>query len=229
MPLGKRKNLENRQDLKRRVDLMADEKNIVLVDKNPLLIEAWNNVFDDLDFVKVYEGSIFDVDCDAVVSPANSFGFMDGGIDYQYSQHFGWDVQEEVQHKIKLYHDGELLVGNALEVKTGNEDIPYLIAAPTMRVPMILKDSINTYLATRAVMLMLKYRLCNIVKTVAFPGMGTGVGQMRADICAGQMRAAIDKVLNGKTFPHSWDEAQAEHQLLYKDTIRDLQHEGVYG
>ena len=29
---------------------------------------------------------------DAIVSPANSFGFMDGGIDYAYSDHFGWHM-----------------------------------------------------------------------------------------------------------------------------------------
>lgn len=26
------------------------------------------------------------------VSPANSFGFMDGGIDMVYSRHFGWQM-----------------------------------------------------------------------------------------------------------------------------------------
>ena len=26
------------------------------------------------------------------VSPANSFGFMDGGIDMAYSLHFGWQM-----------------------------------------------------------------------------------------------------------------------------------------
>lgn len=26
------------------------------------------------------------------VSPANSFGFMDGGIDMAYSLHFGWQL-----------------------------------------------------------------------------------------------------------------------------------------
>lgn len=28
------------------------------------------------------------------VSPANSFGFMDGGIDLAYSLHFGWQMYE---------------------------------------------------------------------------------------------------------------------------------------
>ena len=29
---------------------------------------------------------------DAIVSPANSFGFMDGGIDMVYSKRFGWQM-----------------------------------------------------------------------------------------------------------------------------------------
>ncbi len=33
-----------------------------------------------------------DVKCDAVVSPANSFGFMDGGIDLIYSHRFGTNL-----------------------------------------------------------------------------------------------------------------------------------------
>lgn len=32
----------------------------------------------------MHEGSILDVEGDALVSPVNSFGFMDGGIDRAY-------------------------------------------------------------------------------------------------------------------------------------------------
>jgi hypothetical protein len=53
------------------------------------LAEAWQRFCGDLDFVKVHHGSIFDSQADAYVSPANSFGFMDGGIDMMYSQRFG--------------------------------------------------------------------------------------------------------------------------------------------
>ena len=48
------------------------------------LANAWEKFCGELDFVKIHGGSILDVDCDAVVSPANSFGFMDGGIDALY-------------------------------------------------------------------------------------------------------------------------------------------------
>ena len=43
---------------------------------------------------QISEGDIFEggPEADAIVSPANSFGFMDGGIDMVYSRHFGWQM-----------------------------------------------------------------------------------------------------------------------------------------
>ena len=63
---------------------------ITLTATDDALASAWEQHCGDLESVRVHRGSILDVDCDAVVSPANSFGFMDGGIDMAYSQHFGW-------------------------------------------------------------------------------------------------------------------------------------------
>src|SRR5579872_7306577 len=97
--------------------------------------------------------SIFDVDADAVVSPANSFGYLDGGIDAFYTDHFGPDIQLRVLRQIYEPHAGELVVGTADIVETAHDRIPFLIAAPTMRVPMVLRDSPNPYLAARAVFL----------------------------------------------------------------------------
>jgi hypothetical protein len=45
------------------------------------LAEAWRRHCGRYAFVTVEQRSILEVDADAVVSPANSFGFMDGGID----------------------------------------------------------------------------------------------------------------------------------------------------
>ena len=55
--------------------------NIVLTSVEDALADAWERFCGDLPFVSVHRGSIFDLSCDAVVSPANSYGFMDGGID----------------------------------------------------------------------------------------------------------------------------------------------------
>ncbi len=210
---------------------------IVLTALDDALANAWERFCGDVDGVTVYRGSVLDVDCDAVVSPANSFGFMDGGIDAVYLLHFGPEIETRVRRAIFERHHGELLVGTADIVETGDSSIPYLIAAPTMRVPMVLHESVNAYLAARAVLLLVaKGRfadgerqgqpIADTVKTVAFPGLGTGVGRMGAATCARQVRAAIDDVVLGKyTMPKSWSEASERHQLLYTDRPRDLQYD----
>ena len=162
---------------------------------------------------------------------------MDGGIDLRYSQRFGWIVQERLQALIRERHHGELLVGTAEIVETDEVNIPYVIAAPTMRVPMRLHDSVHPYLAARAALLLVQHgtfpsgilageKIADVIQTVAFPGLGTGVGGIGPTTCAHQVRAAIDDVVLGNyAFPTSWSDAQRRHQALYADRIRDLQYE----
>lgn len=208
---------------------------IILTSVEPELADAWERFCGDLENVVVYRDSILNLACDAIVSPANSFGFMDGGIDMLYSRHFGWHVQERLQTVIKEQHHGELLVGNAEIVATDDPHIPYLIAAPTMRVPMILLDSVNPYLAAKATLLLVKYGkfsegklkgqpVAQVVQRIAFPGLGTGVGRVGPNTCAQQVRKAIEEVVfEQQAFPRTWSEAQQRHQRLYTDRIRDLQ------
>jgi O-acetyl-ADP-ribose deacetylase (regulator of RNase III) len=210
---------------------------IILAAREPELAAAWERHCGDLPDVSIHRGSILDLSVDAVVSPANSFGFMDGGIDHLYSHEFGWDVQERLQELIRTRHDGELLVGTAEIVETGHPRIPFLIAAPTMRVPMILRDTVNPYLAARAAFRLVRHglipagnfagdRVATVVASVAFPGLGTGVGQVGPGTCARQVRVAIEEVvLDRGQFPRTWTEAQQKHQLLYTDRVRDLQSE----
>jgi O-acetyl-ADP-ribose deacetylase (regulator of RNase III) len=211
-------------------------KEIILAAVDDELESAWRRHCGDLEIVRIHRGSILEVECDAVVSPANSFGFMDGGIDAAYTRAFGPRVQKRLQKIIAEKHQGELLVGTAEIVHTSHKDIPYLIAAPTMRVPMILENTVNPYLAARAVFLLIMYGtfpygvalagkpVRNMVGRVAFPGLGTGVGRVPPEICARQVRAAIEDVCMFKrVFPDSWAAAQREHQELYTDDIRDLQ------
>jgi len=210
--------------------------NLIMTAVEKSLAEAWRKFCGDLDFVTVHQGSILDVECDAVVSPANSFGFMDGGIDAVYLSHFGYDIQTRVRRQIFEHHHGELVVGNADVVETGNESIPFLIAAPTMRVPMILHDTVNPYLAARAIFTLVKHKtflsgshegapIAEHIKTVALPGLGTGVGRVGFNTCAHQVRKAIDDVLLEEyTMPQSWAEASERHQLLYTDKLKRLQY-----
>ena len=189
--------------------------NIILTSVEDALADAWERFCGDLPFVSVHRGSIFDLSCDAVVSPANSYGFMDGGIDMLYSEVFGWGVQERLQAIIREKYHGELLVGTAEIVETNSPGLLFLIAAPTMRVPMILQHSVNPYLAARAVLLLVKHGtfthgpnigipVADFVDSIAFPGLGTGVGRIGPNTCARQVRAAINAVLlDQEPFPVS--------------------------
>src|SRR5579871_49495 len=98
---------------------------IVLTANEDSLYNAWLEFFSDGDIesvlgveLVVHRGSIFEVEADALVSPANSFGFMDGGIDAAYTDRFGPGLSQRLREIIKTKHHGELLVGQAQIVST---------------------------------------------------------------------------------------------------------------
>ncbi len=210
---------------------------LILTAMSDDLAMAWQRFCAGYSMVRFHAGSILDVACDAVVSPANSFGFMDGGVDAVYLKRFGTRLQARVQHRIAEHHGGELLVGSAEIVETADALLPFLIVAPTMRVPMILRDSVNPYLAARAVLRLVRYgvfqhgelagrSIREHVRRVAFPGLGTGVGQVSANVCARQFAQAIDDVLLERyTMPRTWAEAGQRHQDLTGGRPRRLQSE----
>lgn len=197
---------------------------IVLADTDQKIVDAYKKYCDGLDDVSFHHGSILDLDVAAVVSPANSFGFMDGGIDAVYTRFFGIGVQKWLREKIEAEHHGEILVGQALVVPSGHDKIKWVVSAPTMRVPQRLPaNSVNAYLAARgALIAALEHKL----ESIAFPGLGTGVGNFPAELCGQQMRQAILAIyLKRSSFPKKWKEAQDDHQRLYGNKIVDLQHE----
>jgi hypothetical protein len=44
------------------------------------LVQSWKNHFKGVENVSISCGDIFELKADAIVSPANSFGYMDGGM-----------------------------------------------------------------------------------------------------------------------------------------------------
>ncbi len=181
--------------------------------RDQVLGDHWRTQFAGAADVDVVEADICEVDCDAVVSPANSFGFMDGGLDYRLSERFGWGLQERLQRLVAARPLGELLVGEALVVPTGDARVPWLISAPTMRVPMRLARSVNAYLATKAALVAaLGHREQPPIRTVAIPGLGTGSGGLDPETAARQMAAAYrEVVLRNVPYPADFDQAQRRH------------------
>jgi O-acetyl-ADP-ribose deacetylase (regulator of RNase III) len=165
------------------------------------VVSAWEAEFADETEVHVSHGDIFALKADAVVSPANSFGYMDGGIDLVYSNFFGWDLEARLRELLAERHFGELPVGQAVVVPTRHESIPYLVSAPTMRVPSTISRTLNVYLAFRAALIaVLAHNNAenSPISSLLVPGLGTGVGDMPPGRAARQMKRAYRAILKGE-------------------------------
>jgi len=175
---------------------------LVLCAVDDAMAEAWQQIATEHATIEVHLGSVLDVGAQAVVSPANSFGWMRGGIDGYYAQLFP-DVESTVRSAILALHGGELPVGEAMIVPTGVASPRWLISAPTMRDPAttLPPDTVNPYLAALAVFRLWRdgalddgTRVREVVSTIAMPGLGTGVGGVAPATCARQVLAAWDAI-----------------------------------
>lgn len=148
----------------------------------------------------------------AFVSPANSFGFMNGGIDAVYMQMFP-GVEDRVRKAIwNETKFNELLVGDALTVAaTMDEKDVWLIAAPTMRTPSVITDPSAVYLATRAAI----REASNLhMDHVMIPGMGTGVGAVHPILAARNMALGIKHGLDGDPEFKTCAESAVQNEVL---------------
>ena len=184
------------------------------------MIDAWASAFGGVSNITIRGGNVLLARTAALVSPANSFGFMDGGLNWTISELFEWKIQPIVQNVIRTKHNGELLVGQAEVLETRFDTFPYLICAPTMRVPQNVASTVNAFLAMRAILTSIQqYNRANdnAIGSVAIPGLCTGAGQMPYERCATQMRTAYDYV-TAKELHHftTLSEAIAEEIRLKK-------------
>lgn len=188
-----------------------DSPVLVLCAIDEPLARAWQTVVDWLDgTLRVHHGSVLDVAADAVVSPANSYGWMRGGIDAVYAQAFP-AVEQNVRSAVLAYHGGELPIGQALVVPTGEPAPAWMISAPTMREPgeRLPADTVHPYLAARAVFRQWRdgrlehgVELSRVVDTIAMPGLGTGVGGVAPETCARQVAVAWTEVFGKPARTH---------------------------
>lgn len=183
--------------------LHPSDLRVILCDTRRDVVDAWIDHFRDVAAVEIVCGSLLDLRCDAIVSPANSFGDMSGGIDQAIDNHYQGTAQRAVVQCIREEFLGELPVGAALVVRTERPHLPLIIAAPTMRVPGPVANTVNAYLAMRAALVAVVRNgpQSPPIRRLAVPGLCTGVGRMHPGLAARQMRAAYDNVIGGR-----WEE-----------------------
>ncbi|MEH2300361.1 MAG: macro domain-containing protein [Nostoc sp.] len=172
---------------------------LILVAPDSLLCAAFQQHFNYLPNVEIvndYFEWLPDFDC--MVSPANSFGMMDGGIDAAIIRFFGTSLMARVQQRILEDYLGEQPVGTSMIVETGDHKHPFLAHTPTMRVPMIIAGTDIPYIAMWAMLLAVRHhnqRAKQIINTIACPGLGTGIGRVPYTEAARQMALAYDHFL----------------------------------
>ncbi|PQI95445.1 phage tail protein [Escherichia fergusonii] len=184
------------------------------------MADAFKRVFGNTDNVDVVEKpfeAISEFDC--MVSAANSFGLMDGGVDAAITAFFGTQLQTRVQNHIIREYLGEQPVGSAFVIETGDNHHPWLVHAPTMRVPLTIDGTDAVYNATWAALLAIFQHNKNAttdrkIKTVVFPAMGAGCGQVPFESVARQMKQAWDN-FNKKTESINWEYAHSRQLAVF--------------
>jgi O-acetyl-ADP-ribose deacetylase (regulator of RNase III) len=163
---------------------------VYLLDVNKNMIDAWKNHFGHTHDVWIvndnfdnFMNHFHDVDC--VVSPANSFGLMDGGYDLAITKYFGNQLQERVQQYIIKNYYGEQPVGTSMVVPADGTRL--LIHTPTMRYPQLIIDKQVIYHCMRSTMIC---AMQNHIGHIIIPAFGGGCGRVPFDVIAEMMYKA---------------------------------------
>lgn len=182
---------------------------LVLAGFSEELYKEFVRAFSGFPETECHQGRFEDVNFDCVVSAANSFGLMDGGVDQCITDLFGVQMMHRVQNRIIQEFAGEQPVGTSIIVR-GNE-IPsiinkYVAHTPTMRIPSDVSSTDNAYRAMKAALLAVQAHNRMVdsclspadsrINTLVTPGLATLTGRIPYDIAANQMALATYHVMN---------------------------------
>ena len=192
-------------------------KKLILVGPNAELCEEWRKKFKGLPNVEIVNDRFENLgQFDCMVSAANSFGLMDGGVDLAIINFFGIELMDRVQAMITDEFFGEQPIGTSVIVETGHPKHPYIAHTPTMRIPMSIAKTDNVYTAMWALLVAIARHNkseARRIDIVACPGLGTATGQMPAAEAARQMAIAYRWFLNQPSLI-SWPYAQARQSNI---------------
>lgn len=174
---------------------------VLLLDPVAELLDAWRVEFAaSADMVEVHHGGFQERlgEFDALLSPGNSYGQMDGGIDGIIAATFP-KVQRAVWRRIAERHHGYQPVGTAEVIPTEDDRCGWLVYAPTMRIPMALDGGrdVSVHDALWAGLIATErhnreHEVGHKIRTLACPGLGTGIGRVRPSRAAQLMATAYE-------------------------------------
>lgn len=188
---------------------MALPIDLWLIHPETEMCDAFRDRFQDLPRVTVLESRFEDLPPhDCFVTAANAFGIMNVGIDAAVIHFHGEDLMRRIQYRIMDAYLGEQPIGSSFIEQTGNNDYPFVAHSPTMRVPGSISGTDKVYAATWASLLAVyQHNVSQVdekhkIKTVVFPAMGAGFGNVPYGEVARQMAVAYQHYLDP---PHRMD------------------------
>ena len=119
--------------------------------------------------IQIIHGSILQTDADGIVNAANSLGLMGGGVAGVIKRAAGPEVEEEARRHAPIP------VGHAVATSGGRTRFKMIVHAPTMARPAMRIDAAQVAMATQAALAESDARG---LRSIAIPGMGTGVGSV---------------------------------------------------
>ena len=162
---------------------------VIIADHNKSTISSINECNPSFE---VEEGNPLAFDVDAIVSPANTKGIMNGGYDAVLRRFFGVSIEYLVQQYLEKF---KIDVGQAIAVKTGHPKVHWLIVTPTVSVNgegLSGHESVSYACAYNAV----KVAHQRGVKYLGMTGLGSGVGGLDRRVSARQQVQGIEDALN---------------------------------
>jgi len=164
---------------------MLNNFNFVFIDTKGEFADEINTLFSCIDNVVGLTMNVQDYKSNGrifYVSPANSFGFMDGGIDKIYSRRMFRDVEDRVKYVVSRMGKYSKLgrryipIGSAFIVPADDSNKNFMISAPTMLLPQNVEGTNNAYFAMVAVLNVIHTYQPAHFSDIVIPGLCTGYG-----------------------------------------------------
>jgi len=190
---------------------------------DPKFTELLQAAFDNCSYIKIYNGPFNKCEFDCIVSPGNSYGMMDGGIDMEITKYFG-DKKEFiklVQSQLNDQCNLQQQPGSVCVINTSNEKCPYLFHCPTMMTPITIKDySVIYWCFYNILNTAFNHNMNNQsskIKNIVMSGLGTGCGRVSYNNFIKLIKLAHQHfVSNLSRDSTTWPQAQRNYIELYK-------------
>lgn len=190
---------------------------IYLLDRNKDMTDAWHRAFDNHccnENIHIINDTLvnflINYNIDGIVSPANSFGIMDGGYDKAIIDIFGEELQQKVRETLKWEVGGYQTPGTCITVPF-NENLT-LFHTPTMRYPEEIADGRIVFDCMYNTIKAARLSKC---KAIVIPAFGGCTGALDFDVIARYMCMGweYDKFYDIKS---NWDMVNHTRYQFYK-------------